>query len=267
VPPGRNGIQPNLALTYNSYRGNGWIGVGWDLDMGAIQRSTKFGVDYNVNDFVVMDGFASELVPRPEWGDGYYGEKIESAFTKYYLNPQTGGWKATTKDGNTYFYGSTTGSRQDDPADSNRVYKWCLDKVVDPNGNYIAVSYEKDQGQIYLKQIDYTGNEGSSAWPPNISVIFHLEDGRPDMNKVYITLFEVVTAKRMKTVEVRSLDGLVHAYSLFYSQSDSSSRSLLTKVQQIAGDVIITPEGAVTGGSYLPDINFGYKYGYLSRSI
>jgi hypothetical protein len=43
VPPGRGGIAPNLALVYNSAMRNGWIGVGWDLDMGSIQRSTKDG--------------------------------------------------------------------------------------------------------------------------------------------------------------------------------------------------------------------------------
>jgi len=45
VPPGRAGMAPKLALRYNSYQSNSWIGVGWDLDMGAIQRSTKFGVN------------------------------------------------------------------------------------------------------------------------------------------------------------------------------------------------------------------------------
>jgi len=32
VPPGRNGIEPELSLRYNGSRGNGMLGVGWALD-------------------------------------------------------------------------------------------------------------------------------------------------------------------------------------------------------------------------------------------
>ncbi len=94
VPPGRNGMAPKLALVYFSQKGNGWLGVGWDLDMGAIQRSTKFGVNYNANNFVaVANGSSSELVPRGDWGVNYYGAKIEGAFLKHYYNATTGGWE------------------------------------------------------------------------------------------------------------------------------------------------------------------------------
>src|SRR4030042_6055999 len=65
VPPGRNGVAPNLALSYNSNMGNGWIGGGWSLGLGEIQRSTKRGVKYFTNDFVfVMNGASSELADR-----------------------------------------------------------------------------------------------------------------------------------------------------------------------------------------------------------
>lgn len=35
VPPGRVGMEPNLALTYSSRAGNGPIGVGWSLVLAA----------------------------------------------------------------------------------------------------------------------------------------------------------------------------------------------------------------------------------------
>ena len=40
--PGRGNSQPSLSLNYNSSLGNGWCGVGWQLELGKIERETKF---------------------------------------------------------------------------------------------------------------------------------------------------------------------------------------------------------------------------------
>jgi len=42
VPPGRKGLAPSLALSYASSSRNGVLGVGWSLEIGAIERSTNF---------------------------------------------------------------------------------------------------------------------------------------------------------------------------------------------------------------------------------
>jgi hypothetical protein len=148
VPPGRNGIAPKLSLTYNSFQKNGWIGMGWDIDMGSIQRSTKFGVCYDCDEYVAnKSGSSSVLVPRTSWGQDYYGAKIEGAFSKYFKNP-SGGWIVYAKDGTKYYYGSSATSRQDN---TQGIFKWCLDKVEDTNGNFMEVTYFKDQGQIYQR--------------------------------------------------------------------------------------------------------------------
>ena len=44
VPRGRAGVEPDLALTYDSSGGNGWVGLGWDLSLGSVEVDTRWGV-------------------------------------------------------------------------------------------------------------------------------------------------------------------------------------------------------------------------------
>lgn len=234
VPPGRGNIAPNLSLTYNSYQKNSWLGEGWDLDLGSIQRSTTYGVDYSASAYVAtMGGATSELVQRTDWGNDYYGAKIESAFSKYCLIPG-GGWVVTAKDGTKYFYGSTPYSRQDN---AFGVFKWCLDKVEDTNGNYMTISYAKDNGQIYLDRIDYTAN--GSLTPTN-----HVQFNRvtrDDREVSYKTKAKVVTTLRLDNIEVwangvwggggwTNNGSLVRKYVLVYEQGTATGRSRIKTV-------------------------------------
>lgn len=43
VPPGRSGMQPNIDLMYRSSNSHSWLGIGWNLEVGRIERSTKNG--------------------------------------------------------------------------------------------------------------------------------------------------------------------------------------------------------------------------------
>lgn len=117
LPSGRAKMAPNLALTYSSFQKSNWIGVGWSLDMGSIQRSTKHGLKTNSSgkyigsDFVAsINGSTAELVPV---GNNIYRSKIEGAFLRFRaVNPdpitgEPGSWEVTSKDGLTYYYGAS----------------------------------------------------------------------------------------------------------------------------------------------------------------
>ena len=256
VPPGRLGLAPQLALAYNSYARNGWLGVGFGLEIGAIQRSTKWGVDYQGRDFSVsLGGGADELVARPDWGGAMYGARIESAFTKYLFKGATDGWEAWLKDGRRLYFGSSAAARQDDPANPARVFKWCLDRVEDSNGNWMSIEYVKDRGELYPARIAYTGNRGLA---PSNTVLFHLED-RPDWAYLFGTNFGVATAKRLKTIEVHAGGALVRAYALAYTLSPSTGRSLLAHVQQFGVDSRIGAAGDIVSGSTLPPAAFEWQ--------
>ncbi|RPI79750.1 MAG: hypothetical protein EHM45_01695, partial [Desulfobacteraceae bacterium] len=231
VPPGRNGLAPSLALTYNSYRGLSWVGMGWDLNLGCIRRSTKRSVDYNADDFVAdSNGSSEELISAVSWGANYYRAKIEEGFTKYFRNG-TDGWTATAKDGTKYYYGRSDSSRQG--KDANNIYKWSLDKIEDTNGNYLEITYINDQGELYPNEIKYTGH--SSGLLPAHRIKFVLED-RDDVRISYAIESKVVTAKRLKTIETYAGSALARKYVIDYIYGATTNRSLVSSITQYGSD-------------------------------
>src|SRR3954447_16808079 len=44
LPDGRQGMAPDLGLSYSSAAGNGWLGVGWDLSVPSVGIDTRWGV-------------------------------------------------------------------------------------------------------------------------------------------------------------------------------------------------------------------------------
>lgn len=264
VQPGRNGMQPNLALTYVSSGGNGWLGIGWKLEMGVIERQTRWGVLYNptaaeeqagkVYTFH-LNGVSADLVQSlPPAPSNQYQMKIEGNFFRV-LKLAGNGWEVTDRQGRKYLFGMSNQTRIADPGDPNKVFKWCLERVEDRDGNYMTLTYTGDQGQGYLSQINYTGN---GATTPTNTVKFYLED-RPDAADLYTSNFKIKTAKRLKTIEIKANGALVRAYKVTYSTSAATSASLFSSVQQYGKDATINVSGTITAGSALPQTTLGYR--------
>jgi len=230
IPPGRKGMQPALALTYRSSGTNSWVGQGFSLNPGYIVRSTRLGpptyIDTQDTFYFITDAGTTELVNLI---DNLYQAKVESSFTKFYKEPDDS-WRAVGKDGSVLRFGQNSDSKE---TSFQGTFSWYLTKAVDTNGNYIEYQYTKDQGKSYLNRINYTGNEMGIS-PANY-VEFTLES-RDDISNSYISSSKIVTARRLKEIQVKQNYDLVWRYVLEYEYSPDTSRSLLTSITQYASD-------------------------------
>jgi len=252
VPPGRGGIEPTLKLFYRSGSPSGMLGLGWTLDIGApesVERNIRFGLDYGSDAYVLRSlGGTADLIAI---GGIEFRRKIDSSFWRIRKLAGTDGkvfWELTDKNGTRFLYGETSASRQDNPSDQNLIFKWCLDKIQDTDGNYLAVTYSKTDGQIYLNRIDYTGNGNIG---PSNSVSFAFEN-RSDAYPIYTTDFQVITRQRLKAIDLIGAGKRVRTYVLSYSQESSTGTSLLAAVQEYGSDSQLGADGTITSGSSLP---------------
>ncbi len=224
VPPGRKNMQPQFALSYSSNNSNGICGMGWGIPMSSIQRSTKDGVPgYDETDTMVFisSGANAELVPA---GDGNYRARIESAFMKYVYDEIGTSWTVYDKTGTKYYFGQDASSRAEE---GGRILGWYIDRVEDVYGNYITYIYDKPgDGQIYLKEIDYTGGNGLD---PDKKIVLTYKN-REDNIYSYRSGWEIATTKRLSGIEIHVAQSLVWSYALTYEDSPDTGRSLLTSV-------------------------------------
>ena len=248
--PGRAGIQPNLSLSYQSGGPNTYCGNGFSLELGHIVRlgKRKGSPTYNdANDvfLLVNQGSSQELVSI---GDSQYRPKIESSFARITYNATY--WEVTDKSGVKYYFGQEEASRLQGP---KGTYKWCLDKVIDTNSNYMTLSYQKDSNEIYPSQIKYTGNQAASFTPTN-TITFVLEQ-RPKPIISSLFGFKVTLAKRLLEIDI-DIDAVGRVRSYKFNYSDTYFNSLLTNITQYGSD----------GTSTLPSVTFDYNEKALSFS-
>jgi hypothetical protein len=175
VPPGTNGVAPQLSLNYSSTTGDGLEGYGWTLDgLSAITRCPQTvmlngvhgGVNYDTNDRFCLDGQQLMLTGTGLYGaDGTTYDTQTASFIKVIAHGSAGGgpswFEVHMRNGTVCEFGNTTVSKILPVGNaSGVVQEWLIDKETDVNGNYMTVTYTNDEvnGQAYPKRIDYTGN-------------------------------------------------------------------------------------------------------------
>ena len=181
VPPGRNGIQPGVGLSYSSSGGDGLAGIGWSLStgLGVISRTTKNGqLYYDYRDTFTFNGQRLVKVDGPAYSEnGTYRLEIESDFSKFILTGAASGgvWRVIDKAGTVTIFGETLASRVYRPDDKSRTYIWNFCKSLDLNGNFMTAEYDDsaydDNHILYLKEIRYTGNEARGSCGASVRAV------------------------------------------------------------------------------------------------
>ncbi|HEX7888790.1 MAG TPA: SpvB/TcaC N-terminal domain-containing protein, partial [Ramlibacter sp.] len=260
LAPGRNGLQPSLAVQYNSGGGNGWMGMGWDLAMQSVSIDTRWGVPrYDAaleTETYTLDG--ESLTPvahrgelRPRSAGKVFHTRIEGQFRRIVRHggaPNAYWWEVTDKNGTRFFYGGRPEGGQDanavlaEPGKGN-VFRWALKEVRDTNGNTIVYTYDVVNGgaggepwrQIYLKRINYTGRPGV---PGPYEVSFQRSGGRTDVMVDGRPGFKTVMDQRLVGIDVSLTSAgnpLIRRYKFDYV-TGAFKKTLLTKVTQYGED-------------------------------
>jgi hypothetical protein len=142
LPPGTNGMGPQLALTYNSSGGESMLGMGWGLSgFPVIIRDPSYPIDFNDDDHYLYNG--QRLIWVPQNTDdvvnpGYYHTERESyvRIKAHNLNSSNSNWVVTLKNGTKLYFGynSADHTRANDGhidavGKDGKARVWALSKV------------------------------------------------------------------------------------------------------------------------------------------
>ncbi len=241
LPPGINGIQPQLSVVYNSQAGNGLLGWGFNLaGLSAIIRTPKTlysdnfsqGVTNTSGDRYALDGNLLIAVSERNNTDSVeYHTEIES-FNRILSRGSYGGngpeqFEVIAKDGSIFRYGSQSGRLLFD-GEKQSVLSWNIDRVESPDG--IAIDYEYENTELFscIKRITY-GDGCSIEFEYNTR-----EDSIP-------LCFDGKTAtmgKILQRIQVMVSGSLYRSYSFTYSK-DAFSR--LVRIDENNGSRKLNP--------------------------
>ena len=229
VAPARNGSEPDISLVYDSGSGNGFCGVGWTLDLGTIQRKTRYGAPFlwqngvatsydNSKGFVCsFQGVNGRLVSI---GGAEYRAAIDREFVTFTAG-ESDGWVVYDKSGTkfTFLPGLINPRVQPSVAPFDATFLWNLERVETADGNLTQIEYDyfssgPEGKQRYPKKISYNGH--TNNFPSTHSVEFAWEDRARDTNISYVSGFRVTTTKRLKEIIVKVGQGQVRKYILGY---------------------------------------------------
>lgn len=221
VPPGRNHMTPKLSLGYSSSAGPSPYGFGWNLTVGQIERTTRWGVPRcdsdHFDEFVLIlpGGGSSEMV---HVGSNEYRPRVEQGYASATFSQSENKWTARDATGIIYTFGDNPDARLSTfiGAPAKQVYgdgscdfttAWALTKIQDPNGNTINITWDSidpQSNQLLPLLIEYGGHtSGTPAhfhkvqfyWGENGTTSPTYRQGVPQRVREFLIKIDISTSK------------------------------------------------------------------------
>lgn len=145
VAPGLNGMQPNLALVYNTNSGNGILGLGWNL-MG-ISKIHHCDADFRRDGYkqrleaYCIDGARLYKTAANEYRTEEESTNIFTPTMDMFVGITE--WEYIDASGTTYTYSGR------ENGDGSANINWHITRVEDLYGNYMLYEYEKGKTNGY----------------------------------------------------------------------------------------------------------------------
>ena len=274
VPPA-HGVTPALALEYDSAVSNSLAGVGWRLSgISSIERASvgQGSPRYDESDVFSLNGqpliactqqtatdpqTQSPTSPSCQTG-GTHSTKIES-YIRIKFDDTANTWTVWTKNGNREVF---------EPVHTTSlgVYRWGVSQAIDPSGNSVNYEWSCADGACYPDTITYHPDE-QTLFRSRIRLVW---EQRPDPISMANGVDIVTMSRRLRAIDVLSNSrmegpfykkGRYKYYTLEYSTSPTTLRSLLTEIREYGTNAEPRPDGSAKGNDYLPLASFQYSGG------
>ena len=238
VPPGINGFQPSLSLSYNHQQASlkGFLGNSWSLSESYVYRDPET-TRSNISDdtfYLNLNGAVMKLIYVAS-EDSYHTE-IES-----YMQIKKSGetWTVKTKDGTTYRFGLSANARMDSNLESY-VSMWYLSEIEDTHGNKISYQYihPSQETAIYPQKITYGSNSINFEYGDLWGMAGYVFDG-------YRYGTKISQKSLLTSITTKNNGDQIRKYSFVYS--DIGTRKFLSSIQLAGKD-----------SAALPPVEFSY---------
>ncbi|WDE04461.1 PQQ-binding-like beta-propeller repeat protein [Thalassomonas viridans] len=251
VAPGRNKMQPSVALNYSSRSGNGIAGVGWSLSAGgSISRCPRTlaqdGDATHLWDRLCLNGQRLVLTNSKDYGTvgATYTTELDSFITVTQtggnLRSRNSGFEVLLASGSKQFYRqSVTDDERGGSSD------WLLDRVEDAGGaNHMSYYYQDfGDGEVLLDHILYTG-DGNSDGDRKVAFVYEDRAANADTGELtegqyssnYAAVGNTRQTQRLRSIASYVGGSKIRQYDLHYRVSGSSGRALLQSVDECIND-------------------------------